>query len=413
MKQYRILIVLFVLFFLLFFVLENRHSEAQGSSTFTGKLDPELVPDMVHVYSRVLNAVKDSSKYRFTPSIGKGAIVTGGEISDQRLATGKNYILLVEPPDKAPFFCVDTNSDGIIEQGERFTFASPTAKSGDFEQILNLPVKNPFFKSFPIYIRYKRGFNHPQLAATDRLLFQSVWALAFGRVTINKKSVLFQYPFDPQAPVISTREGLFGIDVDGDGKIRNEQFSPETSYAQKDELVFRLGDTYVSTSTVDLEKNEIVLRSRHKSEYQKQELEVGKEMTDFAFTDFEGKKRSLSEFRGKYVMVDFWGLWCVDCLRETPFHLAAYERFKAREFEILALDTDEDIEPVKAYLKKNNITWTQAQNDSIRTLVERTYRIQEYPSSILLGPDGKVLILDQHRLLGNELLKTLDQILPK
>lgn len=58
MKQYRILIVLFVLFFLLFFVLENRHSEAQGSSTFTGKLDPELVPDMVHVYSRVLNAVK-------------------------------------------------------------------------------------------------------------------------------------------------------------------------------------------------------------------------------------------------------------------------------------------------------------------------------------------------------------------
>ncbi len=403
------LILSLILGLTLLFALICRPTIAQESQFFQGKLDPELAPDMVHVYSRVLSGVPEKSKYRFAPPVPKGSAISGGEISDQRSASGNSYFLLVEPPNKTPFLCADLNLNGVIEQNERFQFPA----SSDLEQVIRLPLKNPFFQSFPLYISYKRGFEHPKLAATDRLIFQSVWALAFGRVKVNERSVLFQYPFDPQVTKISTTEGLFGIDADGDGRIRNEQFSPETSYASKDELVFRLGDSYLSTSVIDFVKNEIIVRRRDKSEYFKHELEVGKEMPDFVFTDFEGKKRSLSEFRGKYLMIDFWGLWCGDCLRETPFHVAAYERFKSRGFEILALNTDEDIEPVKAYLKKNNITWPQARHETIKTLIERTYRIQEYPSSILLAPDGKVLLLNQKSLLGNELIKTLDQILSK
>lgn len=81
-------------------------------------------------------------------------------------------------------------------------------------------------------------------------------------------------------------------------------------------------------------------------------------------------------------------------------------------FEIPGIDTDENTAQVKTFLQKNGITWTQARNDSIRELVERTYRIQEYPSSILLAPDGKVLALDQSLLHGEQLSKPLDRILP-
>ena len=157
----------------------------------------------------------------------------------------------------------------------------------------------------------------------------------------------------------------------------------------------------------------IVVRQRKKEDYQRIDLDVGMQMPDFAFTDLEGKERHLSEFRGRYLMVDIWGVWCSDCTRETPYQLAAYERFKKRGFEILGLDTDEKIETLRGYLAKNKITWTQATNDSISKLVLVRYRIQEYPSTILLGPDGKVLVLDQHQLQGDALLETLERTLPK
>ena len=65
------------------------------------------------------------------------------------------------------------------------------------------------------------------------------------------------------------------------------------------------------------------------------------------------------------------------------------------------------------YLAKNNINWTQARFESIQNLIEVSYRIQEYPSAILLDPQGKVLVLDQKQLIGEQLFATLDQILPR
>ncbi len=341
---------------------------------------------------------------------------TAGDINDLTAASGKAKMILVEPPTGMPFLGHDINANGTIEANERFVFGASKVAQGALDVSVDVPIKNSFFKTFPIFIRYWRGFKHPQFPAENRLLQQSVWAFAMGRVPIGGQNVLFQYPFEASttgATTISTTEGLFGVDVNGDGKIRNEQFSPETSYANKDELVFRLGDLYISTSKIDLERNEIVVRKREKAEYLRHELEIGKEMPDFQFIDFDGKKRSLSEFRGKYLFVDFWGVWCGDCIRETPFQVEAYRRFRSRGLEILGLDWDEDIEKVKGYMKKANVTWTQARKDSILDLVQVTYRIQEYPSSILLGPDGKVLVLDQQQLQRTRLLDTLDRILPK
>jgi thiol-disulfide isomerase/thioredoxin len=386
---------------------------AQVGDHFIGKLIPELQPDFVHVYQRVLKKAPQPLNLQFNPALEKESSVTMGDLTDQRTASGKFSVLLVEPPMAPPFLCSDINGNGIVEATERFAFIASPSPTGDLDLLLRHPLRNPLFRDFPVFIRYKRGFTHPDLAPTDRLLLQTVWALAYGSVDIKGKKVLVQYPFDPQAASISTTEGLFGIDADGDGRIRNEQFSPETSYATNTELVFRLGDMFVSTSGIDLAKNEIILRTRLRSEYLRHEIAVGQEMPDFSFQDFAGKKRSLYEFKGKYLLIDFWGVWCADCIRETPVHVESLKRFRSRGFDILSLDTDEDPEIVKPYLKKNAVTWTQARNDSIRNLVEVTYRIQEYPSTILLGPDGKVLILDQDELRGERLLKTLDRILPR
>ena len=386
---------------------------AQESATFKGKLDSQLVVDTVHIYQRVWSTAADTSKLRFSPSPKKGATVSVGELIDPRVASGKSTVLLVEPPTATPYIWFDSNANGVYEAAEKFPMNESAGHPDIVTVTLRLPIKNVYFSTFPIFIHYIRGFKHPKLVANDRLIAQSVYAVALGHVDIKGHSIKFQYPFEPQLPAISTMEGLFGVDVNGDGKIRDEQFSVETSYAAKDEIVFPLRGMFVSTKSIDMVTGQIVVRQRDKQEYQRIDLEVGMEMPDFTFNDIDGKQRHLLEFRGKYLMVDFWGVWCDDCTRETPYHLAAYERFKKRGFEILGLNTDEKIEILREYLEKNQITWPQATNDSIKKLANVSYRIQEYPSTILLGPDGKVLVLDQHKLQGNALLETLENIIPK
>lgn len=384
-------------------------SPAAKRTTFSGKLRAELQADLIHVYQKVFDAVVPS-RYRFEPEIDKKTVVSSGSLSDLRVVSGRSEMLLVEPPSGEPFVAIDLNGNRLIEQAERFGLKTD---ANGFVSIIRLPVVNPFFKTYPILIHYLHGFKHPDLKPTQRLIYQSVMALAYGDVEIGGRKVLFQYPFEPLSPSISTTEGLFGVDVDGNGKIRDEQFSPESSYATKSEIVFRLGEIFVSTEKIDLAKNEIVVRAREESEYLRHDIEIGKRLPDFQFIDFEGKRRNLYEFKGKYLLIDFWGVWCVDCRVETPYHVDAYRKFKTRGLEILSLNTDEDIEVAKAYIAKHGMTWTHATNGSIRSLVEVTYRIQEYPSTILIDPEGKVIVFNQKALRSEELLKTLDRVLPR
>jgi len=386
---------------------------APGDAEYFGKLEAELIPHNDDLDQVIFKPFRDTSKIKFATPLESGVTVTAGRLHHPPQDKSSLLTLLVEPDDDSePYLYADIDQDGVMADAERFSLKREDEENPYILQTtLKLPIKSALFQSYPVLVQYFKGVQWDEMGEDERLILQSKEAFARGEVDIAGRKTLVQYGFNPQSKKISVSNGVFGVDVDGDGQIVVDRFSPESAEAREETVIFRVGDNYVSTRRVDMEKNQIVMRAHQPSDYKRVEVQIGSEAPDFQFTDFNGKKRKLSEFRGKYVLLDFWAAWCPPCRRELPYQKSAYARFQERGFEILGMNNDDNPEYVKDWLKKNGINWPQAKMESIREL-EIRYRIHLFPTSLLIGPDGKVVLLEQNKMRGPDLLKTLDRILP-
>jgi len=236
---------------------------------------------------------------------------------------------------------------------------------------------------------------------------------------VNGRKVLVQFGVDPRdGGMLAT--GYRGMDCDGDGKISNDTGSIESAYIfdGDEKPVFHVGEHYLSVDQFDRVTGRITLKERLASEYARTELVKGAKLADFTFIDLEGRNGRLSEFHGKYLLLDFWGTWCSGCREEMPFYKKAYEKYRGRGFEILGIDAEETKDRLAEFVLKNGITWRQATAESTEELLRKKLRIQDhgYPTRVLLDPQGKILSLGHDGELplgGKDLIKTLETLLPK
>lgn len=142
---------------------------------------------------------------------------------------------------------------------------------------------------------------------------------------------------------------------------------------------------------------------------------TGPEVPDFSFVDFNGVTRTLSEFRGKYVLLDFWGSWCGPCRREVPFMKDAYARFRSRGLEVIGMDYEQGatVQDVRVLLQDQGITWTFATPDSVKDIIMNRFQVSSFPTLWLLDRQGRLLETRNAMLRGENLAKTLDFVLPK
>lgn len=325
-------------------------------------------------------------------------------------------VVLVERPQGKPFLYADLDLDGRLSAAERFDFGDwPGLEPGWGAALLRIPMSTGRVRLYPILLSWSPDAS-AQPKDRPRSLVRSVTAWFEGTVPVEGREVKVRYPLSKDAPDVTLQEGEVGMDLDGDGRFSSGLSTAESRlpYETGEPLIFRLGDLYLSTKSVDPAAGRVVLRTHSPSEYRRFDLSPGSQLPDFGFTDLEGRERRLSELRGKVVLLDAWGAWCSGCVAELPYIRKAYETYRDRGFEVLGLDYGDKPEDFRRFVAEEKLPWMQATAASVEDVVEKNLGIWTFPAKILLDREGRVISAGdpgQPQLREEHLLKTLEEYL--
>jgi len=340
--------------------------------------------------------------------------------------------MLVVTPGQSTVLYTKVNGDttGSFTDADRHMFTAdtgPQAAPGDESTTFSLPLPKTAFRGYPVHVimspaklsGYTQFYHYTD---DDLRCFLIQGARVQGHVTLNGRPTIAQFDVSPVTGKVNTI-GWYSMDCTGDGTIDPQSKTENQNKFRTDvPVMFKVDDTYVTPGLVDEQKGTFTLRGISAAEYVPP-LDTGVTLADMSFMTLDSVSHHLSDYHGKYVLVDFWTLNCGPCIAELPNIAAAYATYHERGLEVLGVNLDVGIELnwFKTFLSDKKATWMQTSTthalsgDVLAQYVNLHGRIWSFPTAVLVGPDGRVVALDGesgHVLEGAALPRTLERFLP-
>ena len=137
-------------------------------------------------------------------------------------------------------------------------------------------------------------------------------------------------------------------------------------------------------------------------------LGIGVVARNFVARDVDGNSFQLTDFRGKVVVLDFWGFWCRPCREELPYMLRLKKRLADEPFEIVGVNSDTDRDRFRAQCKEFGVTWPNAFEGRTGGPISLAWHVREFPTVYILDHEGRIRA---KRIRGTAIGAKVDELL--
>jgi peroxiredoxin len=136
------------------------------------------------------------------------------------------------------------------------------------------------------------------------------------------------------------------------------------------------------------------------------QVNIGSPAPDFTMNDIDGKPFTLSSLKGKVIMIDFWATWCPPCVRSIPEAKNIWNTFKAKNFVLLGVSLDKDLDVWKKYVTEQQMSWIQVADGNFwDNKAAITYGIGSIPSVWIVDQEGNIALKDVNPLSEGDVIK--------